>query len=145
MEHCMINGERCHDCCKVIRIVANQGYKNFVRKFPDNRADWDLSDYSDERQKIADMLIPIKKRRAKKINPQMFKYKDKGLRKWAQKASHFLCKHLVNGVCTNYENRPGMCSGYPYYGKTKEEFLSTSGVGEYNPDCTWFINDLDIK
>lgn len=143
MEHCMINGKRCHDCCKVLLIHSSYRYEEFVRKYPSNAGNYNMDAESDDYKNIADMLIPIKKRQAKKINPSLFKNPRKEIREWADRKDigYFKCRHLVDGVCTNYENRPNMCSGYPYYGKTKEEFLETySGAGEYNPDCTWFID-----
>lgn len=42
----------------------------------------------------------------------------------------YTCRHLnvMTGDCTNYENRPRLCSGYPDYGQ---------GGGCSYAECTW--------
>lgn len=88
------------------------------------------------------MIKKITKRKAKKINPHLV-----SIVKNSQ--SYFTCKHLSESGCGNYENRPKICSQYPYYGKTPEEFIKTyvtdpgddykGKKGLYTDDCTFYI------
>jgi len=40
----------------------------------------------------------------------------------------YTCRHFDGANCTDYENRPRMCSEYPHYGK---------GNACQYPGCTW--------
>ena len=59
--------------------------------------------YQDIR-KIADMVIFLGH------------YGSRTIRKLKGKRYHYTCKWLnkESGLCTNYENRPSMCSDFPY-------------------------------
>ena len=127
-EHCMIDGQRCSKCCEVLTININKNFREwskYVRRYgyPD--------DFNHE-NKVHHMLRKVSKRRAKIINPGLVK-------KVGNAQSYFTCKNYTGSGCSVYENRPRICSGYPYYGLTKEDFLKTENVGLYRDDCTYFI------
>lgn len=135
--HCMVNGQRCSKCCEVLTIGANYNFKlwcRYVQKngIPDNFVE---SEHSGDAIALYSMLKPITKRAAKKINPHL-------VSKVGSKQSYFTCVHYTGDGCGNYENRPRMCSDYPYYGLSKEQFEDTNtfkGKGLYTDDCTYFI------
>ena len=133
MEHCMINGKRCSKCCEVLTIELSGNGREWIKY-----ARWtDFETFEDKDKKELQlywMIKEISRRRAKKLNPFLVS-KIKG------RQSYFICKHLKETGCTNYENRPSICSKYPYYGKTKEEFLKENKdyKGLYTDDCTFYI------
>lgn len=51
---------------------------------------------------------------------------------WKAKCGHFKRGDDGMGICTNYEDRPDMCSRFPY-GKPTESY----------PSCTWNVEILD--
>jgi len=69
---------------------------------------------------IADMLIPLGLLTDREVN-------DRIVRTLVTSSDpdhageRFTCRHLQpNGDCGNYEDRPGMCREYPYYGHACE-------------------------
>lgn len=135
MEHCIIKGERCSKCCEVLTVKNTKlfrDWKKYLRThgFTDNEKNRDF-------EMTCSMTREISKRRVKKINPMLVKIVGNN-------QSYFTCKNYKGGVCTIYENRPYMCSGYPYYGRTKEEFLEQGDEALYTEDCTYYI-DGDLK
>lgn len=134
MEHCLIDGKRCSKCCEVLTLAISANLISWVKHvrrfgYPDDF----------EGDKIYHMMIKISKRRAKKINPYLVKIigKTKG-------RGYFKCKNFTGTGCGIYETRPRMCSKFPYYGKTKEEFLNDFNSNdnwkpEYREDCTYYI------
>ncbi len=133
-EHCMIDGKRCTKCCEVLGLSCYN--KNLREKFSYFRRNPEK--VSSKEQQVFTMLRKISKRRAKKKNSYMVK---RFTRNGVNGQSFFTCKHFKNGKCNNYENRPTMCSGYPYYGQTEEEFKKSKTypvAGEYRIDCTFY-------
>lgn len=128
-EHCMINGKRCSKCCEVltIRLTKNfNDWRKYVRRYGYP------SDYNGE--KVHSMLRPISKRRAKKLNPHLVKIVG-------SKSNYWTCKHFTGSGCGDYENRPRMCSDYPYYGRTEKEWVESPEYkigGLYHINCTFF-------
>jgi len=128
-EHCLINGARCSKCCEVLSVLEDKSlreWQSYTRRYGYKNCDELLH----QENRIHHLLIKISKRRAKKINPHLVKLAG-------NKQSYFLCRNF-NGVgCSDYENRPGMCSQYPHYGKSNEEMRKTQ-VPLYKIDCTYF-------
>lgn len=129
-EHCMINGQRCSKCCEVLTVKESKNFRewrSYVRRYgyPD--------DYP-QGNKVMHMLRKISKRRAKKMNPQL-------VNRVGRNQSYFTCKNHTDSGCSDYENRPSMCSGYPYYGRTEREWLDSDEYkrgGLYRIDCTYY-------
>lgn len=144
MEHCLIDGKRCSKCCEVLTInmsASGREWMKYVRR--NGYEHLDIKEYPDKKElQLYGMIRDISKRRAKKINPHLV-----SIVKNTQ--SYFTCKHLTSSGCSNYENRPSICSGYPYYGKTPEEFIKihVTDPGEsykgkkglYTDGCTFYI------
>lgn len=99
-----------------------------------------LTNHAESERQIYTMIKQVSKRRAKKINKRLV-----GLVK--NKQAYFTCKHLTSSGCGNYQNRPAICSGYPYYGLSKSEFKqkyvtendSESSAGLYSENCTYYV------
>lgn len=111
-EHCVINGERCSKCCEVLTISESKNFRAwraYARKHDD-------PDLTDEMVKISLMVKKISKRRAKKVSPHL-------VRVASNAQAYFTCKNFTGTGCGAYENRPKMCSDYPYYGRTPDEFI----------------------
>jgi len=144
MEHCMINGKRCSKCCEVLTINESKSMREWMKYA--RRVDCtDLAKKkgSDKKElQLYWMIKKINRRRAKKINPYIV-----SIVKSSQ--SYFTCKHLTDSGCGNYDNRPKICSGYPYYGSTPKEFIKQyvtdtdeaykGKKGLYTDDCTFYI------
>ena len=130
MEHCVINGKRCSKCCEVLILDENKNIRDNINYAIKNGIDHIHK--SNPNRLIFSMLRKISKRRAKKINPPLVK-------EVRNKRSYYTCKNLTSKGCGIYDNRPLMCSGYPYYGLTPDEFAKTNEKPIYNSDCTYFI------
>lgn len=131
MEHCLINGERCSKCCEVLIITESKNFRDW-RAYA-LRYGYEDTDIKKCNQ-IYHMVRKISKRRAKKINPYLVSITGSN-------QAYFTCKNYTGEGCDIYEERPGMCSGYPYYGKTESEFLENrmEDKGLYADECTFYI------
>jgi Fe-S-cluster containining protein len=129
-EHCVIDGERCSDCCKVLTINEGKNFRawqKWVRRYG-------LGD--NKNNVLYKMTRKISKRRAKKINSSLVKTVNNN-------QSYFTCKNYDGEKCTMYENRPDTCSSYPLYGhdeKTWSKWLHDTDniIGLYRDDCTYY-------
>jgi len=69
---------------------------------------------------IADMVIPLSPKEARE---RSLRFGGNALPwPWKQRGHHFACRHWdeQTRLCTVYEERPRMCSGYPYEGEPCE-------------------------
>ena len=137
MEHCIVDGKRCSKCCEVLTINMGSNGKKWMEYA--RRVDFDTFEPEKGQDKkeyqLYWMIKKITKRKAKKINPYLVSV-------ISNRQQYFTCKHLISSGCSNYENRPKICSQYPYYGKTESEFLESEENkkgGLYTPDCTFYI------
>jgi Fe-S-cluster containining protein len=80
----------------------------------------------------------ISKRKVLKNNPNpalaklMNDYKEAGM-----KVYWYSCDYLKGNICTNHENRPPICRGYPWYGEepNPKTFL-------YGKNCGYKVDQL---
>jgi Fe-S-cluster containining protein len=131
-EHCIINGERCSECCKVLSVYKSKSFiewTKYVRRYG-------YPDDFDDQNKVYHRLREISKRRAKKLNPYLVgKFSN-------NRQSFFKCINYNGKGCSDYNNRPQMCSGYPHYGRSVDEFEKTDEFKEkigYRIDCTYLV------
>ena len=113
---CVAEGNiRCTKCCEVLHV---------------NGSDWSMLERglltATDQEIMEKLFVRISKRRAKKINPYIFKksYKSidsnyhRTMTRFLAEAAYFTCKGLKNGECTVYEDRPQICrtfkGGYDY-------------------------------
>ena len=139
IEHCMVNGERCSKCCEVLTMKESSSFREWrawCRKY----------DVQGKEDKLYKMVRKISKRRAKKINPHLVSIVNNN-------QAYFTCKNLTSSGCGIYEDRPDTCSGFPYYGKSKDEYLKEykecdpdykGKNGLYTPDCTYHIDVKEV-
>lgn len=138
-EHCVINGQRCSKCCTVLTIRESPSFRewrSYIRRNGYNELNDDKYKFVTD-NKIYHLVRKISKRRAKKINPHLVSV-------IGNSQAYFTCKNYTGEGCSDYKNRPQICSGYPYYGKSREEFLAVDenkDEGLYNNDCTFYIGD----
>ena len=64
---------------------------------------------------LIDMLIPLTPKQASERHTE-FGGTDDTRFKWADRGHHYTCRHWdeETRLCTDYENRPPMCSNFPY-------------------------------
>lgn len=109
------DGSKCTKCCEVLGVYLPFQVRAWNREKYNN---WNGT--YQEFDKLRSMLIPVSKRRAKKIN----KY---AVGMFPDKTGWFKCKNLVEGVgCGDYENRPTMCSDFGN---------SYDPLDSYSPTC----------
>ena len=108
--------KRCSKCCEAIHI-PHSVHRNMRRG---------VVNYTDQ-SFILKYWKPVSKRVAKKINPYIFQRPTKN-NEYLSSAQFFICKSLVDGVCSEYKNRPDVCRRY-------------SGGLEYSPTC---LTDIKI-
>lgn len=130
--HCVIDGKLCSDCCKVLTIRESKNFRDW-RKYVRR---WGYPDDFKQEHHMYHMVRKISKRRAKKINKKL-------VLKVKNNQSYFTCKNYQNGQCQIYDKRPHICSGYPLYGKSNEDWKkyltdTENLIGLYRPDCTYY-------
>ena len=119
---CIIDGERCTKCCEAITLpFSRKKLLEGARKFESPDAIFILANWK-----------PMSKRAAKKKNPYLFRRfpKLRSRKHW----SLYSCKALTADGCSKYNERPNVCSGYPFYGKPP-----TGGAPDYHPNCTEWV------
>ena len=79
---------------------------------------------------VRDHFTEITQEEAFRINPK--------LKRWRADHKFFTCEFLGENGCTNYDNRPQMCSGYPFYG-AKPSVSQLAPGGDYADDCVYFV------
>lgn len=77
--------------------------------------------------------VPVSKKKAFILNPYLEKKIENGKRYF------YTCKlfNKYTGQCSDYENRPQICKGFPWYGRDPH-----SGDVFFTPDCG-FKNDYE--
>jgi Fe-S-cluster containining protein len=110
----------CGMCCKAISI-------RFTIE--------ELKRYSDASAKfIVENWTPISKEQALKINPYLQKWLDKSPNRF-----FYTCNKLVDNKCSIHdENKPFICSGYPFYNRPKLD----SGSLFYVEECGFNKEEL---
>lgn len=127
-EQCVINGERCSTCCKVIILPSSKNVRDWISHY--RRTD----EESGSGDGILKLVRRISKRRAKKINPYLVKTVGSDRR-----FGYYLCRNYTGSGCADYENRPYTCSGYPRYGMTEEQWSNRDLPDpEYRIECTYY-------
>lgn len=123
IEHCVkSDGSQCTSCCQVLTLAA------------DKRTYLSWSRYiGPEVKRIREILVPISKRRAKKINRAMVKQVGDAM-------TYYKCKKLTDKGCGDYKRRPKMCRDYPYYGRTKKQVKESGETCHYDDECTFYIS-----
>lgn len=67
-------------------------------------------------------------------------------------AFYFKCKNLTPNGCGDYDNRPSVCSGYPYYGadngshasRSKKALVTRYVPNEYTENCGLRVNLIRV-
>ncbi|WKV32884.1 putative zinc- or iron-chelating domain containing protein [Vibrio phage vB_VhaS_R21Y] len=133
------SGEWCAACCIVVSLYNFYSHAELKRH---RRA-------FNKRAKLSielGMLREIPRRIAKKRNRFLFdKLKAGGELK---RYRFFKCVHHSNGKCNNYDHRPHMCSGYPFYGLKPHEWLTSENYkrgAQYDRECGYYDPARIIK
>lgn len=131
MSHCVIEGEQCSACCKVLTIADNKSLRDWMSYIR-----WYGSVYPDDfkGEEVYHLLRKINKRKAKKLNKTL-------VDNIKNSQSYFTCVNYTGSGCSDYENRPTMCRNYPYYFIDKKEWEDSEEYKEgglYHIDCTFF-------
>jgi Fe-S-cluster containining protein len=128
----------CGKCCEAIHIPVD--YKEVTRMANGDNFDAKF---------IRDNWIPISREEAFAINPTIQSNMSKA-QEWAENEDadpyrhmHFYtCSKLdkEKGLCTVWQDRPKVCSGYPWYGKLPEVTMLF-----YSEDCGYIVDVEDAK
>jgi len=132
MNSCVINGTQCTSCCRTIHANMRQQLRKVHRDGLKTTPGSDL-DFARKHWK------PMSRRLAKKKNPYSVAVSDAA--KTLAGAMFFSCSKVGHDGCTVYESRPKVCSQYPRYGRTEEEWnaLLAFRRADYRADCTQYI------
>lgn len=118
MASCIIDGKRCTKCCEAITMpeVTPAMYgpdPDFVRLH----------------------MTQISEDEARAINPYLFSLgRNYAANGWV----YYRCEFSSPAGCTNYDERPAICSGYPFYGRTLRDGKGNELTPDYHPRCTEF-------
>lgn len=142
MEHC----KNCSKCCEVIAL-DNVSHERFAEMVKTGKVD----------AIHGEMMRPISREEAIKRNPYVVTGRDRmrEMHNAEGETSYYTCTKLVDNRCSIYENRPYMCSGYPFYGREPNEnvhshaWLSKKQLvrqeSAYSPTCTYVPNIIPVK
>ena len=135
IKHC----DNCSKCCEVIAINGLSP-KDLAEGLVNGRFDPSY-----------EMLIPLTRDEALERNDHYVRRAEL----YDYHPGYYTCRHLDNGRCGNYENRPVMCSGYPFYGKwAGEDVQSHSWLAKtqlqrhevtYSPTCTYVPEIIKVR
>lgn len=98
----------CSACCQAIGIAGGMPDRPEGKEF--FQANW----------------VSITREQAVSISPN--------LAEWPGNTEFFKCLALVGGKCSKYDERPKVCSGFPYYEwpvDTLEEFITFTATHEH--------------
>lgn len=115
---------RCGKCCEAIVLPQSLEYIKVFGKHSRS------TDYGFAYRN----LIPISREEALRINPHLVKWGES-----LNESFFYRCKQFceVSRSCIIHDERPHMCSGYPWY---------YSGVKErdplYSPDCGYKVDQI---
>ena len=113
----------CTQCCKAIHL-----HKSVLNFRGNPKAVGDVNF-------VLSNWKPISIRRAKKLNPHIFDKSFHGAKrvvKIKRDMIFFKCKNLTDTGCLAYENRPTVCSGYPFYDRPPHKPPT-----DYAKDCVY--------
>lgn len=141
MTACVINGQRCTQCCQaiILNMPAHDVFKAMRKRNEFN------SEIPDDLSFVGQNWVSISYRRAKKINPYMVERQrrvaiDAGHKttKLFRKTSYWTCKNLTASGCGVYEDRPSVCRDYPVYPVYSADYVKelANRPAEYHPECT---------
>lgn len=111
---------KCGMCCKALLLSISQ---KDLRLAAMNTVE---SEFKDQAILLLDILEPITREKAIEINHRLDKIKAQG--------NFFKCTKLDSetNLCTIHDNRPKVCSRYPFYGRERlplDEFFYSESCG----------------
>lgn len=139
IKHC----HNCSACCEVIAI-DNITHEEFYEKVRTGK----VSAIHGE------MMKPISREEAYKRNPMIVAGRQKFSNGTKRFTSYFTCTKLKDNKCSIYEDRPYMCSGYPFYDRVEVNTQSHADLCKaqlsrrdtpYSPTCTYVPTLIDIR
>lgn len=128
---------RCNHCGMCCRTICLRYSKKEMKR----------ADYSEERAFILKHWKRISRKKALELNPYLRTLIEEYI-KGGVTLYWYSCEYLGNdSLCTNYENRLPVCSGYPFYGnEPNNEFLYGENCGyRYLQELQGHIKETDHK
>lgn len=102
---------QCGKCCDTLAVVSLTEEKWNERLDRYNADPITETAFCKDMQFLVESCVKLTKEEALKKNPI--------LQQWIDKAGRdlifFTCKNLVDNRCSIYDNRPQICSGFPFY------------------------------
>ena len=136
MSDCEINGKRCTACCEAIHLPKSAVLLASVFGFI-NAGDGD-------RRFITRYWVRISSDEARYINPYPWDLPGFLEQADAGELDFFRCTLLRPGEgCGAYDDRPGVCKGYPGY--VSPETISLLGEGEYAEGCSPWVDLRELN
>lgn len=139
MKHC----NNCSACCEVIAI-DNITHEEFYDKVEQGV----VSAIHGE------MMRPLSRDEAFKRNPLIVSSREEMQKRFVRNTSYFTCTKLKDNKCSIYDQRPVMCSGYPFYGREVVNEQSHAELSKaqlrrretpYSETCTYVPNLIQIR
>lgn len=138
--------KHCHNCSKCCEVIAIAGVSH--EAFAEKVRSGAVSPIHGE------MMRPISRKEALKRNPLVVKGREELARETQQESYYYTCTKLKDNKCSIYQDRPIMCSGYPFYGRMVVDENSHASLSKaqlmrreaaYSETCTYVPNLIEIK
>lgn len=138
IKHC----NNCSACCDVIAIdnITHEEFRDKVERGV-------VSPIHGE------MMVPLSRDEAFKKNPLIVTSREATLKGTGRITSYFTCSKLKDNRCSIYDQRPIMCSGYPFYGRVEVDEQSHADLSKaqlrrrdtpYSTTCTYVPHLIPI-
>lgn len=139
IKHC----NNCSACCEVIAI-DNITHEEFYDKVGRGV----VSAIHGE------MMMPLSRDEAFQKNPLIVSNREAVVARQGRITSYFTCSKLKDNKCSIYDQRPIMCSGYPFYGREDVNEQSHAELSKaqlrrretpYSTTCSYVPHLIPIK
>lgn len=138
--------EHCHDCSACCEVIAidNLTHEDFYDKVKRGVVS----------AIYGEMMLTLTRDEAFKKNPTIVKGREEILRGPEKVTSYFTCSKLKDNRCSIYDQRPVMCSGYPFYGRVEVDEQSHADLSKaqlrrrdtpYSTTCTYVPTLISIR
>jgi Fe-S-cluster containining protein len=130
---------QCGKCCETLAVISldEQQWNNRLDRYnadPEKEAA-----FSTDMKFLVESCERLTKEEAIKRNPILQQWIDKAGRELV----FFTCKNLKDNKCSIYQNRPAICSGFPFY--SQDYTLLPLDFLLYDENCGFKALRVDMK
>lgn len=125
--------KRCGLCCKC--ILVNYSHRRF---FADIESKMSGVKFSGDLLFVLNNFVPISEDEVRAINPFVLRFKKEN-----DERGFYKCIKYSDDTkgCSDYENRPKVCSGFPFY----DRYVEVESDHTYGYQCGFYEKDFIVN